>query len=174
MSERSFTPMTSEEVYATKGKNPNTGIWVNEWHCYGSAFMPQKVKVKEELIQGMRTIGVSDLASGFFMDFEAIPEKPNSIESSQIISLIERVNQKYGKPTKGIVISHSCWLSSSELANDKDTRDQGEFLDSIEVNFEAMSPSTKDEILAWGVTNDLTIIFDADEIPLNNAKSHLN
>ena len=160
--------MTPKEAYETKGQNPKSGIWVNEWHAYGSVFMPNSVKVGEGVITGMRTINSSDIASGFVMDIELVAMEPDAITGSQIISFIERVIKGYSKPSRGVIISHSCWLSSCELVEDEDTEQQGLFLESEGIKFDSMSQNTKDELLAWGRDNDLIILFDANEIPVSN------
>jgi hypothetical protein len=117
-----------------------------------------------EVLLGVRQVTALDVASGFFMGFDMLPESPDALRATRLIPFMERICDDFGMPSKGWVVSHSCWLSSLELALDEDTAEQGEFLEQNGIQFGPMPQRDKDEISAWGVSRGIRIIFDGDQI----------
>jgi hypothetical protein len=163
--------MTPEKAYATKGRNPNTGYWVNDWHVYGSLFFPQGVLHEGEPIFGMRHISSMDFASGFHMGFDVIPTPPDKLSAGTVIKFLDRIADERGLPRIGIVISHSCWLSSEEFS-DPDTADRGDVILQYGIKFEGMNPEDKALIVDWGVERGIHVIFDGDLIDRISDQSH--
>jgi hypothetical protein len=118
----------------------------------------------DKLFLGVRAVTALDMASGYFMGFDMRPEAPDAVRAHQLIPFLERICDEHGAPSKGWVVSHSCWLSSLELALDDDTADQGRFLEENGIEFGPMSDKDKAEIIAWGERSGLNILFDGDQI----------
>jgi hypothetical protein len=156
--------MTPEQAFRSGGRNPNSGIWVREWFACGSVFTPQPILHEGELLFGVRSVTALDVASGFFMGFDMQPEPPDAVRAHRLIPFLERICDEYGDPSKGWVVSHSCWLSSLELALDDDTAEQGRFLETNGIEFGPMPDSDKAEISAWGSKRGFSILYDGDQI----------
>ena len=156
--------MTPEQAFKSGGRNPKTGLWVHEWYACGSVFMPRPVLHEGKILLGIRQLTALDMASHFCMDFDMEPEAPDTLRANRLIPFLERVGERHGRPSKGWVISHSSWLSSLELALDDDTAQQGRFLEQAGIEFGPMSDRDKREIEAWGAKQEISVIFDADQI----------
>lgn len=156
--------MTPEQAFRSGGWNPDIGHWVRDWFVCGSVFTPQSIMHEGELLFGVRVVTALDFASGFCMGFDMPPEPPNAVRAHRLIPFLERICDEYGDPSKGWVVSHSCWLSSLELALDDDTAVQGRFLADHGIEFGPMSDSDKADIRAWGFKRGFDILYDGDQI----------
>lgn len=157
--------MTPEQAFKSGGQHPITGWRVRDWYGFVSVFTQARVMNEGAEIIGLRQVVAKDMASGYVMAFDALPEQPGTLRCSRLIPFIDRVCGERGQPIKGIVISHSCWFSSLELEIDEDTAEQGEFLREFGIEFAPMPDTDKEEIRAWGAAMGLAVLFDADQIP---------
>ena len=158
--------MTPKEAYLSGGRHPKTGWRVGDWYGFVCTFFPKVLAHEGNELHGCRAIHAMDMASGFAMEFDAVPEEPTTIRSSRLIPFIERVFEVRGKPRKGLVVSHSCWLSSLELSLDEDTAMQGLALEEMGIEFGPMPDTDKDEIRKWALAHGVELFFDADQVPM--------
>jgi hypothetical protein len=156
--------MTPRERFQLGGQNPETGIWVREWYGIGSVFTPQRVLYQGTEIFGLRQLIATDLACQFILGFEALPKFPDAVDASELIPLLNKITEDHGPPTKGYIISHSCWLSSTELAVDEDTAVQGEFLELNGIHFGPMTEITKSRLDKWADERSAILIYDGNRI----------
>ena len=156
--------MTPEQAFKSGGRNPNSGLWVREWFAFGSVFTPNPIMHEGEVLLGIRQVTALDVASGYFMGFDMLPEAPDTLRATRLIPFMERIFDDFGVPSKGCVVSHSCWLSSLELELDEDTAEQGEFLEKCGIQFGPMPDLDKTEISAWGDSRGIKILYDGDQI----------
>ena len=105
------------------------------------------------------------MACDFILGFEPLPKDPDTLDLSDLVPFLDKITNDHGEPTKGYILSHSSWLSSTELAVDEDTAEQGEFLEQFGISFGPMPDSDKDRLLKWASERDRIFIFDADQIP---------
>ena len=156
--------MTPEQAFRSGGRNPNNGLWVREWFAFVSAFTQYPLMYEGGEQLDIRLVTAIDVASGYRMGFDILPEATGTLRATRLIPFMERIFDDFGVPSKGCVVSHSCWLSSLELALDEDTAEQGEFLERCGIQFGPMPDMDKAEISAWGDSRGIKIIYDGDQI----------
>lgn len=157
--------MTPEEHFKTLELDPDTGVYPRDWFAFGTVFQPKPIAYNEgTIIHGMRTLTAMDVASRFMLGFELIEKKPGIVYASRLIPFINRMFSEFSKPQKGVVVSHSCWLSSSQLAADPDTRGQSHCLQEAGVRFEAMPEREKEKLRDWANEAGIDLLFSGDEI----------
>jgi len=156
--------MSPKEAFESRGRNPKTGLWVKDWYCMGCVFSPQPVLSQGRLLVGFRTLVCTDAASYFLMHWSPIRGGRDRLTADQVIGFFSGVLDKHGPPRLGVVVSHSAWLSSTELAIDPDTAPQGEFLAASGISFPPMAAVDCDAIRAWADALGIAREFDADNI----------
>ena len=132
----------------------------------GCVFCPQPVQKEDEILIGFRMLSIVDIASGYIMHFDHLPCAPSAVDSATVIKLLSDAIKIHGAPRQGIVISHSVWLSSTELALDEDTATQGEFLQRYDIQFGPMTHEDKVRIRDWILSLGVRCEFNADNIPV--------
>jgi hypothetical protein len=160
----SITLMSPKEAFESRGRNPSTGLWVKDWYVIGCVFSSQPVLYQGSLLVGFRTLVCTDAASFFLMHRAPIPAPPDRLTADQVIAFLSDVVSRHGLPRLGVAISHSAWLSSTELAIDPDTAPQGEFLATGGIRFPPMAAEDCDAIRARVTALGVACEFDADNI----------
>ena len=156
--------MTPKETFDSNGYNPNSGLQVRDWYGVGCVFFPRGVLVDTEPVFGMRVLEVIDIASHFVIHHKPIPHRPNALRAQEVIDFLTETIAAHGPPRLGIVISHSAWLSSTELEFDEDTAVQGSYLQKAEIDFPPMSYDDKMKIEYWIKSHGVRCEFNADNI----------
>lgn len=105
-----------------------------------------------------------DIVSVEMLGSRVIEKKPGAVYASSLIPFAESVFDAVAKPAKGVVVSHSCWLSSLGLLADPDTAVQGEFLRDAGISFPAMPDREREKLVEWGEAQGLAVLFDGDQI----------
>ncbi len=155
---------TPQEFFDAGAFNPEIGLRVRDWYAIGSAFLPQPIQHNDGVIVAARNLLCSDVASYFMMDFEIVARQTDATQAGDIIPMLERVFDKYGKPTHGVIVSHSVWVSSDEMASDEDMVDRGADLQSVGVSFDAMSETEKRKLEQWIIAQGVRCEFDANNV----------
>src|ERR1700731_686925 len=120
--------MTPKRAFESGGFNPNNGLRVKQWYAVGCTFIPRRVRFETEILFGFRHLACMDVASHYTMHHKPLPRQPDPLKATDVIGFLSEVVQQHGRPSEGIVISHSAWLSSTEMLLDEDTAPQGQFL----------------------------------------------
>lgn len=152
-----------KEVFDSGGFNPRLGIGVRDWYAIGCEFIPP-MQHEGQIITCARALVCADAASTYFMDHEIIPHSPAPVIASELITLIDRVFNKYGPPKTGVIISQSAWVSSAEMISDKDLCTRGEKLAQNDISFSEMSLLEKGRIAIWIEQHQLRCEFDANNV----------
>ena len=161
--------MTPERAFKSGGRNPNSGLWAGEWYAVGCVFFPQVVEDGGKQFFGFRMLTCMDVASTFLLGHQLLLRDPEALRSGEVIEFAERILDKFPSRLKGMVSSHSCWLSSLELVMDDETEEQGRFLEASGLSFGPMADGDKAELVAWGTGRGLAILFDGDQISPSGA-----
>ena len=127
-------------------------------------FLPQAYSHDGEEGFGFRMVVGVDEATNFILSMHPFYFPPAVLNYAELVPIMDDVVHRFGLPTKGFIISHSCWLSSTELVIDEDTNEQGEFLEGIGATFGPMSDTDKDRFRAWADSMGVLMLFDADQI----------
>ena len=114
---------------------------------------------------GFRIVIGVDEATNFILSMHPFHKPPSVLNYAELVPIMDDVIERFGVPNKGFVISHSSWLSSTELVIDEDTSEQGEFLEEIGASFGPMTDSDKDAFRKWADSHGVLMLFDADQIP---------
>lgn len=156
--------MSPTERFRLGGRNPETGILIRDWFGIGSVFTPQRVMYEGTELIGLRQLVASDLGCQFVLGVEMLPKIPTAVDATELIPFLDKITKDHGPPNKGYIISHSCWLSSTELAVDESTADQGEFLEVCGIHFDPMSEATMERLNEWASARSTILIYDGDKI----------
>jgi len=156
--------MSPKEAFDSGGFNPNNGLRVKQWYGVGCTFIPRRVRFEDEIFFGFRVLGCMDIASHYSMHHKPLPRQPAPLQAAEIIDFLSEVIDQHGPPLDGVVISHSAWLSSTEMLLDEDTAPQGEFLQAEEIEFGPMPDSVKQAVVAWVTSLGVKCEFNADNI----------
>lgn len=157
--------MTPEKAFKKGLCNPDTGMCARDWFAIGCLFSPQGVVDGDgQVFMGYRVVTAIDAATTYFMHMQTMVRDPEPLTAGELIEFFEALLKKFGRPRKGLVVSHSCWLSSLELAMDDDTAEQGEFLQAIGHSFGPMADREKGDLTKWATDRGLELLFDGDQI----------
>jgi hypothetical protein len=157
--------MTPKDAFNSGGQNPNSEIWVKDWYLMGCIFSATPVQHQGEVLIGMRIASVIDVASYYTMGYIAIPKPPTAMNYDDVIGLLTTVLKQHGPPKCGIVISHSCWLSSSAMLKDADIAPRIETLKNKGIKFGPMKDDDKKRIIRWVEVEDgLRCEFDPENM----------
>ena len=156
--------MTPDEAFKMGLRNPDTGVAARDWFAVGCIFSPQGVEKDGEAFLGYRVLTCMDVATGYFMHMELMVRDPEPLTCGELVHVIESLLDKHGRPFKGLVVSHSCWLSSLELAMDDDTAEQGAYVEALGHSFGPMPDREKKDLSKWAEDNGMILLFDGDQI----------
>jgi hypothetical protein len=156
--------MTPKRAFESGGFNPNNGLHVKQWYGVGCTFVPQRVRFEGEILFGFRLLACMDVASHYTMHHKPLPRPPDPLKAVDVIEFLSEAVQQYGPPHDGIVVSHSAWLSSTEMLLDEDTAPQGQFLQREEIEFGPMEHGDKQAIETWVQSLGVRCEFNADNI----------
>jgi hypothetical protein len=130
----------------------------------GCDFFSEPVQYNDQVIFGLRILAIVDIASHFFMHKMMNPTPPAALKSHEVIAFLKETIEQYGVPRRGVVVNHSAWLSSTELALDEDTAPRGEFLQKYDIQFGPMAVEDEERIHGWITSLGIRCEFDADNI----------
>jgi hypothetical protein len=141
--------MTPKDAFNSGGQNPNTGMRVKDWYLMGCIFAGTAVEYQGQVLVRTRIASVIDVASHYTMAFTPIPKPPTAMNSEEVVGLLTTVLKQHGPPRCGIVISHSCWLSSADMLKDADIAPRLKTLKTEGIQFGPMEQADRDRVETW-------------------------
>jgi hypothetical protein len=116
---------------------------------------------------GIQVLSAVDAVDGFYYHAKPLSRAPGALTAQEVLSFLNEVFSRHGKPRLGVIVGHSVWMSSHEMLLDDDIAERAQILKELDVEIGPMQQSEKDEIRTSLTRQGLRVEFDPDDMKWN-------
>ena len=114
------------------------------WFACGGVFLPYSVPMAEGGHEaGCQVIAMMDVESGRFVGRHVAARPPAAWTAWEISAFAREVFAEYGRPTEGVLISPSVWMSAEDLYGDEGMRQRIEEVFTLGFRWPAMAEAER-------------------------------